>query len=379
MQIHRVDAPDHAVAAAALAGAGPDDLAVVVPVGAGLIATDDAAVAETISLFDGGIAVGAATAPCGAPDEDAAFIAALVEQVGDLPYRAHPHPLAFGGPAPAVRALLEDLAGADGSPVGAIVDAFANGTHDLVLDLGGQVVRVLDGTGTDVVAVDGALAAGPERPAAVVGLPETIDALQHAWTIPSAARLARLVDHGGLSVAAHARDLAREPAPEILTMPCWTPEACADLIALVEAANMWSPDPDDPVPGLEVSLRAVAPDLVERLQADLAATVWPRLVAHWPEVAVTPIHDAFVIRYEPGPVTDHLPLHHDIAQVSASIRLNRGYEGGELVFPRQRWDNCDLDVGDLVAWPSLVTHPHGGAPVTAGAKYGLTIWFALPA
>jgi hypothetical protein len=35
-------------------------------------------------------------------------------------------------------------------------------------------------------------------------------------------------------------------------------------------------------------------------------------------------------------------------------------------------------VGDLVAWPSLVTHPHRGNPVTAGVKYALTIWFALP-
>jgi hypothetical protein len=161
-------------------------------------------------------------------------------------------------------------------------------------------------------------------------------------------------------------------------MACWTPEACADLIAVVEAANAWSPDPDDPVPGLEMSLRALDPALFERLEADLAAAVWPRLLAHWPEVAVTPIHDAFVIRYEPGPTTDHLPLHHDIAQVSASIRLNRGYAGGELVFPRQGWDTRDLAVGDLVAWPSLVTHPHGGATVTAGVKYGLTIWFALP-
>jgi predicted 2-oxoglutarate/Fe(II)-dependent dioxygenase YbiX len=93
---------------------------------------------------------------------------------------------------------------------------------------------------------------------------------------------------------------------------------------------------------------------------------------------VTPIHDAFVIRYEPGAVTDHLPLHHDVAQVSASVRLNHGYAGGELCFPRQSWDTGDLEVGCLVAWPSLVTHPHGAAPVTAGTKYGLTVWFALP-
>ena len=149
--------------------------------------------------------------------------------------------------------------------------------------------------------------------------------LRDAWSEPSAVRLERLVAEGGLSVAAHARDLAREQAPEILTMPCWTEAACADLIAVVEAANRWAPDPDDPVPGLEVSLRSIDPRLIERLEADLAAAVWPRLVAHWPEVAVTPIHDAFVIRYEPGPVTDHLPLHHDVAQVSASVQIGRAH------------------------------------------------------
>jgi hypothetical protein len=276
-----------------------------------------------------------------------------------------------------VRALLGDLAAA-GDPFAAVLDAFGRGDHDLVLDLGGQVVRVLDGTGTDVVAVDGGFAAGPERPVAVVGGPTELGRLREAWATPSPVRLARLVEHGGLTIAAHARNLAREPAPEILTMACWSPEACEDLIAIVEAANRWAPDPDDPVPGLEVSLRTIDPALLARLDRDLRETVWPRLVAHWPEVARTPIHDAFVIRYEPGPLTDHLPLHHDIAQVSASVRLNHGYTGGALVFPRQGWDSRDLEVGDLVAWPSLVTHPHGGATVTSGVKYGLTIWFALP-
>ena len=368
-------ATDAAVAAAQLAGAADGDLAVVLPVGNGLASLDDAAIAETIGLFEGGIAVGAATAGLG-PDDG--FIAALEEQLGGRPSRCHPHPGAFAGPASAVRALLEDLASRDGTPLARLLEAFGDGTHDLVLDIAGQVVRVLDGTGTDVVAVDGGFAAGPERPVAVVGAPEELAVLRDAWSEPSAVRLERLVAEGGLSVAAHARDLAREQAPEILTMPCWTEAACADLIAVVEAANRWAPDPDDPVPGLEVSLRSIDPRLIERLEADLAAAVWPRLVAHWPEVAVTPIHDAFVIRYEPGPVTDHLPLHHDVAQVSASVRLNHGYTGGELCFPRQSWDTGDLEVGRLVAWPSLVTHPHGAAPVTAGAKYGLTVWFALP-
>lgn len=374
MQIHRVTVADHASGAAALTDAAASDLAIVVPTGTGLIAAEDTGLAETIALLDGGIAVGAGTTGFG---EDAAFVDDLEERLGGRPYRAHPHPLAFAGPAAAVRALLGDLAAA-GDPFAAVLDAFGRGDHDLVLDLGGQVVRVLDGTGTDVVAVDGGFAAGPERPVAVVGGPTELGRLREAWATPSPVRLARLVEHGGLTIAAHARNLAREPAPEILTMACWSPEACEDLIAIVEAANRWAPDPDDPVPGLEVSLRTIDPALLARLDRDLRETVWPRLVAHWPEVARTPIHDAFVIRYEPGPLTDHLPLHHDIAQVSASVRLNHGYTGGALVFPRQGWDSRDLEVGDLVAWPSLVTHPHGGATVTSGVKYGLTIWFALP-
>ena len=35
-------------------------------------------------------------------------------------------------------------------------------------------------------------------------------------------------------------------------------------------------------------------------------------------------------------------------------------------------------VGALLAWPSLVTHPHEVAPLRRGVKHGLTIWFELP-
>ena len=73
-----------------------------------------------------------------------------------------------------------------------------------------------------------------------------------------------------------------------------------------------------------------------------------------------------------------LRLHHDVAQVSGSVRLNDGYEGGELVFPRQEVSNGSLPVGRLLAWPSLVTHPHAAEPVRRGVKYGLTIWFEVP-
>jgi predicted 2-oxoglutarate/Fe(II)-dependent dioxygenase YbiX len=71
-------------------------------------------------------------------------------------------------------------------------------------------------------------------------------------------------------------------------------------------------------------------------------------------------------------------MHHDVAQVSASIKLNDDYEGAVLEFPRQKFANSDVPVGDVIAWPSLVTHPHASSQLTRGVKYSLTIWCELP-
>ena len=32
----------------------------------------------------------------------------------------------------------------------------------------------------------------------------------------------------------------------------------------------------------------------------------------------------------------------------------------------------------MLAWPSLVTHPHESTPLVSGVKHALTIWFELP-
>jgi hypothetical protein len=168
-----------------------------------------------------------------------------------------------------------------------------------------------------------------------------------------------------------------EVGAEILEVPFWTPEMCAAVIEAAEALGAWQPDPDDPVPGNEVSLQVLSPRLFAHVEDHCFEHVWPRLQTRWPSIEFVGIHDAFVIRYD-AVDRPELPLHHDVGQVSASVRLNDGYEGGLLEFPRQGADNRSVPVGHLVAWPSLVTHPHRSSPVTAGVKYGLTIWFAIP-
>jgi hypothetical protein len=166
-------------------------------------------------------------------------------------------------------------------------------------------------------------------------------------------------------------------APEIIQMPFWTPEFCSTIIRAAQAAGGFAPDDDDPVPGYEISLAAIAPRLFESVERDIGVRLWPALRQWWPLVDYHGLRDAFVIRYSLGE-QEELRMHHDVAQVSASIKLNDDYEGALLEFPRQGFSNAGVPVGEIIAWPSLVTHPHGSSKLTRGVKYSLTIWCELP-
>jgi hypothetical protein len=167
-----------------------------------------------------------------------------------------------------------------------------------------------------------------------------------------------------------------EVAPDIVQLPFWTPAFCAAVIRAAELVG-FEPDPDDPVPGHEVSLATISPMLFGALQDDIGRRVWPQLQAMWPLIEYRGLRDAFVIRYRAGE-QESLRLHQDIGQISATVRLNDDYEGAALAFPRQRYDNTAQPIGSLLAWPSLVTHPHEATQLVSGPKYALTIWCELP-
>ena len=186
--------------------------------------------------------------------------------------------------------------------------------------------------------------------------------------------LARLLGYVG---AADPATGLEEVAAEIYRLPFWTPEFCAVVVRAAEAVGAFVPHDDDPVPGEEVSLAVISPALFDAVQDDIGRRIWPRLQDRWPLIEYRGLRDAFVIRYVPGG-QESLRLHQDVAQVSASVRLNDGFDGGELHFPRQSYRNVDQPVGSLLAWPSLVTHPHEALPIRSGVKYGLTVWCELP-
>lgn len=164
---------------------------------------------------------------------------------------------------------------------------------------------------------------------------------------------------------------------DLLVMAFWTVDMCRAVIRSAEETGAFSSDPSDPVPGHEVSLAVISPRLFDHLQNDVGERIWPQIRSEWPLVDYYGLRDAFVIKYSLDTQTE-LRLHHDVAQVSASVKLNDGYTGAELEFPRQKYMNSDVPVGSLLVWPSLVTHPHQTRPLVSGVKYALTIWFEIP-
>ena len=177
-------------------------------------------------------------------------------------------------------------------------------------------------------------------------------------------------------------DELRHVGPDMLVTPFWTPAFCATVIRAAEATGAFAPQPDDPVPGHEVSLAVISPRLFDAVQDDIGVRLWPRLRQVWQYVDYVGLRDAFVIKYSTEGQRE-LRVHHDVAQVSASIKLNDAYTGAELVFPRQSVDgqvadNSSVAVGEALVWPSMVTHPHYSAPIRSGTKYSLTIWCEVP-
>src|SRR5262245_39049829 len=114
------------------------------------------------------------------------------------------------------------------------------------------------------------------------------------------------------------RPEVRELGAEIYVVPFWTPSFCATIVRAAEAAGAFEHQPDDPVPGHEVSLAVISPRLFEHVEIDIGQRIWPLLRTVWPYIDYHGLRDVFVIKYELG-AQEHLRMHHDVAQMSASV------------------------------------------------------------
>ncbi len=313
-----------------------------------------AELAATVGALHGDAAV-VAVAEIGARVVDAEGLAALVEELGD-------HVLSDGdgqawiGRAACVAAALAGQAAVTGDDSGAVV--------------------VVDGTGTDIVMAGRMLVAASPRslPVVVLGDESALVGVDRLLATDTSDDLARVIGYRD----AVADGPLIEVGSELLAVPFWTAAMCRAVVAAAEAADAWGSDESDPVPGEEISIATISPLLFGSVESHLQELILPLVRVHWPLIDDAGVHDAFVIKYGAASANQELPLHHDLAQISGSLRLNEGYLGGELEFPRQGYSNRELPVGTLLLWPSLVTHPHRSATVRRGVKYGLTVWLRLP-
>ena len=145
-----------------------------------------------------------------------------------------------------------------------------------------------------------------------------------------------------------------------------------------EAIGAFEPQPDDPVPGHEVSLAVISPRLFETVQEDFGTRIWPQLQTVWPYVDYYGLRDAFVIRYAPrraGVAANSSRCRPGLRVDQAQRRVFRRRAG----VPASGFSTTlAVGVGEMLVWPSLVTHPHETAQLDAGIKYALTVWFELP-
>jgi len=175
----------------------------------------------------------------------------------------------------------------------------------------------------------------------------------------------------------HSQPFTQEVAPYIYKSKFLTPEFCSYIIKCCDNLNSWAPADNDPdYYTQDINFEIELPTLFRTIKRRLVDYIYPRIEEPMATEIMAP-YSIFAIKYCMEGQT-HLPIHRDDSYVSGSVKLNEGYEGGELVFPEQGYTNKNLEVGDLIMWPGSITHPHGSDRLTKGEKYSLTIWTPYP-
>lgn len=171
--------------------------------------------------------------------------------------------------------------------------------------------------------------------------------------------------------AYHVTDEYQEVAKDILITPLFTPEYCQEIIQRADALGKWEPMGGDKFPAQEIRVRELGLwDEIEAIWKDKLGKI---AESKWTPMAHIGLRDAFVMRYSMDTQTS-LGFHTDASLVTGSVKLNGDYEGGELIFPHQDFDNANVVDGACLLFPSAVTHGHKVNPLIKGVKYSLTMW-----
>ena len=162
-----------------------------------------------------------------------------------------------------------------------------------------------------------------------------------------------------------------EVAQDILVCDFLSEVQCQNLIRLCEDAGGWGELSGDKFPAQEIRIKRLGLFAeYEKLWSEHLGKIAEK---HWHPMEHIGLRDAFAMRYSSDTQTS-LGLHTDASLVTGSVKLNDEYDGAELVFPRQYFDNSSVDVGKCILFPSQVTHGHFVPDLKSGIKYSLTMW-----
>ena len=169
------------------------------------------------------------------------------------------------------------------------------------------------------------------------------------------------------------KEVVQNPAPGIYTYPLLSRDFCKALVWFSDMVGSYQPDPGDPYPGQELVTTSVKPlhAIVENIFEGYMA---PIIAMCFDGYDVDKIDGSFVLKYSED-TQKSMGSHFDgQSDVSLTVVLNDGFEGGGLHFPRYDWSSKGLEPGSAVLFPGRVTHRHAGLEITKGKRYALVMW-----
>lgn len=160
-------------------------------------------------------------------------------------------------------------------------------------------------------------------------------------------------------------------AQDILLVPLFSEDQCQRIIESAESHGNWGVMSGDKFPAQEIRAKEIG--LWEELESLWVTRLGPIAETHWTPMQHVGLRDAFAMRYALD-TQKELGFHTDASMVTGSVKLNNDYDGGELIWPHQKFSNKDIPVGHCVLFPGQVTHGHKVEQLQSGKKYSLTMW-----
>ena len=162
---------------------------------------------------------------------------------------------------------------------------------------------------------------------------------------------------------------------DIIITPFFTEEFCNELIEICKFyKDRFEYDPiHDPYPNWELHIADLSRFMFLDYINHFNSKISPMLKEVFLKDVVTGFYSPFINRYTMDSQRSS-PLHNDTTMISMVIKLNNDYTGGELEFPRQKFNNIEVPPGHAVIFPGTVSHPHRVNDLTNGTKYSFVGW-----